>query len=605
MNESQSTPLPIPAAAAAMLEPTTTAATAATATGGPKRTKNRQSPPLTVPAGSTCFRLLCHASRIGGVIGKSGAIIKQLQHQTSARIRVEDPVPGSDDRVVTVIGNSSVNRTITIPLTENNDYFDVNSERNHSNQGIEVSAAQEALIRVFERILLVAAEADGGYFEPGGLASCRLLADKSVIGSVIGKGGKVIEKIRRESGCKIRVLVQDKLPSCALANDEMVEIEGDILAIKKALVSVARCLQDCPHANKAKTVFGRPHQAIPRETIPNGLMDIPSPSSDGTSPIDSRASQQEIVFRMLCSGARVGSVIGKSGTIVQALQNESGAAISVRAPVSDCDDRLITITAMEAQGSRNSPAQNAVILVFNRMVDSSSTGTTVSARLLISPNQMGCLLGKGGSIIADMRKVTGAVIKIVGDHQVPKCALETDQLVVMTGEFANVRDALYSVTGRLRDNLFSSKISNGNGSRGGYANLTQSMDGLKLSSNIDHPPTPAKWQSMIGSGNAGKGRDIGSESTSVKGGIELGSGGRSAIVASMSVEIIVPQNVIGSVYGENESNLNRLRQISGAKVTVHEPRSGTTDHLVVISGTPDETQSAQSLLQAFILADQS
>lgn len=45
-------------------------------------------------------------------------------------------------------------------------------------------------------------------------------------------------------------------------------------------------------------------------------------------------------------------------------------------------------------------------------------------------------------------------------------------------------------------------------------------------------------------------------------------------------------------------------QISGAKVILHEPRLGTSDRIVVISGTPDETQAAQSLLQAFILTGQ-
>lgn len=78
----------------------------------------------------------------------------------------------------------------------------------------------------------------------------------------------------------------------------------------------------------------------------------------------------------------------------------------------------------------------------------------------------------------------------------------------MTGEFVNVRDALYSVTGRLRNNLFSSKMSNGPGNRStnargngyhssGHTNLTKSMDGLKLSSNIDRPPTSAQWQPTV------------------------------------------------------------------------------------------------------------
>ncbi|CAI9287011.1 unnamed protein product [Lactuca saligna] len=613
--------------------------TAVTVNGGHKRYKPKQ-PPLTVHAGCTCFRLLCHASRIGGVIGKSGVIIKQLQQETSAKIRVEDPPPDSDDRVITVIANSTANKTISF-IEHNNQ---LNKKFDEGSDYSEVSAAQEALVKVFERILLVAAEADGGYFAPGGVASCRLLADKSVIGSVIGKGGKVIEKIRKDTGCRVRILVQDKLPSCALPTDEMVEIEGDILAIKKALIAVTRCIQDCTHSQSQKTraVVGRTHPTTaPWDLIPNGVsnsnshthtptdFDFPPPRSQGqgfhlhphphppTSIDADMESQKEIVFRILYSSDKVGSLIGKSGTIIQAIQNESGAHIAIGAPVSDCDERLITISAMESAESRNSAAQNAVILVFNRSVESgfqkgmdmASSGTQVSARLVISQNQMGCLLGKGGSIVADMRKVTGAFIKIVGDHQVPKCAPETDQVVLMTGEMINVRDALYSVTGRLRNNLFSNKMSNSHGTtKGTYThhqssvatsshypnqhntNLTQTMDNLKLSSSsIDRPLTPGQWHLPMG-------KDINTGSTPVV---------RSAIVSNMSVEILVPQTVISLVYGENGSNLTRLRQISGAKVVVHEPRSGTSDHIVVISGTPNETQSAQSLLQAFILADQS
>ncbi|KAJ0641073.1 putative K domain-containing protein [Helianthus annuus] len=202
-----------------MFESTTSSAAV---NGGLNRIKHRQPPPLT-----TCFRILCHASRIGGVIGKSGSIIKQFEHETSAKIRIDVPNPSSDDRVITVIGNTSVNRTMS--FSNNNSYN--SKDNNNSSRDIDcgessevvVSAAQEALVRVFERILVVAAEVNGGGLECGGVVSCRLLTDKSGIGSVIGKKGKVIEKIRKETGCKVRVLGQDKLPACALPGDEMVE----------------------------------------------------------------------------------------------------------------------------------------------------------------------------------------------------------------------------------------------------------------------------------------------------------------------------------------------------------------------------------------------
>jgi hypothetical protein len=48
------------------------------------------------------------------------------------------------------------------------------------------------------------------------------------------------------------------------------------------------------------------------------------------------------------------------------------------------------------------------------------------------------------------------------------------------------------------------------------------------------------------------------------------------------------------------SSFGNLNQISGAKVRVHDPRPGEREGRVVISGTPDKTLAAQSLLQAFI-----
>lgn len=54
---------------------------------------------------------------------------------------------------------------------------------------------------------------------------------------------------------------------------------------------------------------------------------------------------------------------------------------------------------------------------------------TVIARLLVSSTQIGCLLGKGGAIIAEMRKLSGAHIRILGKDQIPKCASENEEVV--------------------------------------------------------------------------------------------------------------------------------------------------------------------------------
>lgn len=59
----------------------------------------------------------------------------------------------------------------------------------------------------------------------------------------------------------------------------------------------------------------------------------------------------------------------------------------------------------------------------------SNKGSLVTARLVVPSNQVGCLLGKGGAIVAEMRKVTGANIRVIGGDQVPKCVSEKDVVV--------------------------------------------------------------------------------------------------------------------------------------------------------------------------------
>lgn len=209
------------------------------ANGGAAAAKRPKQPPLYLPAGHVAFRLLCHASRIGGVIGKSGVVIKQLQQSTGAKIRVEDAPPECSDRVIAVIAPAALcsrvtlresdkgeNNAVPSPHVENESDKKENTE-DYECRETEISKAQEALLRVFERILEVAAESNG--VEVGvGVVSCRLLVETNRVGSIIGKQGKVVESIRKETGTKVRVLV-DKLPACANRNDEMLEVRFGLL----------------------------------------------------------------------------------------------------------------------------------------------------------------------------------------------------------------------------------------------------------------------------------------------------------------------------------------------------------------------------------------
>jgi poly(rC)-binding protein 2/3/4 len=51
------------------------------------------------------------------------------------------------------------------------------------------------------------------------------------------------------------------------------------------------------------------------------------------------------------------------------------------------------------------------------------------ARVIVSSNNVGCLLGKGGCIIAEMRHLSGAHIRMLGKDKGPKCVSEEDEVI--------------------------------------------------------------------------------------------------------------------------------------------------------------------------------
>ena len=86
---------------------------------------------------------------------------------------------------------------------------------------------------------------------------------------------------------------------------------------------------------------------------------------------------------------------------------------------------------MQHSADRISAPQDGVLRVQARIVAASSEGKekTAVAKILVFSNQIGCLLGKGGAIITEMRKFTGAYIRIMPKDHIPKCASENEEVI--------------------------------------------------------------------------------------------------------------------------------------------------------------------------------
>lgn len=79
-----------------------------------------------------------------------------------------------------------------------------------------------------------------------------------------------------------------------------------------------------------------------------------------------------------------------------------------------------------------SPATEAALRLQPRCSDKSERDSGIvsfTTRMLVPSSRIGCLIGKGGTIINEMRKVTKANIRILPKDSLPKIALEDDELV--------------------------------------------------------------------------------------------------------------------------------------------------------------------------------
>ncbi|KAM3286539.1 KH domain-containing protein HEN4 isoform X1 [Capsicum chacoense] len=400
----------------------------------------------------TVYRYLCPGKKIGSIIGKGGEIVKQLRADTKSKIRIGETVPGCEERVVTIYSSN-----------EETNNFDGSEDC--------VCPAQDALLKVHEKIVNDTVDVDS---EDAPQITVRLLVPSDQIGCIIGKGGQIVQNIRSETGAQIRILKDNHLPACALSSDELLQISGEATVVKKALYEIATRVHKNPSrsqhllASSAPNIYSSRTLVGPTAAAPIvGIAPLGSyggykgETRDWSRPVYSAAkdesSSKEFSIRLLCPTANIGGVIGKGGVIINQIRQESGAAIKVDSSAADGDDCVISISAKEFFEDTYSPTVEAALRLqprCNEKGERDSGLISITTRLLVPKSRIGCLIGKGGAIINEMRKITKANIRILSNEGLPKVAAEDDEMVQISGELDVVKDALMQVTSRLRANLF-------------------------------------------------------------------------------------------------------------------------------------------------------
>lgn len=443
---------------------------------------------------TTTFKILCHDARAGGVIGKSGSIINAIRQHTGARINVHDLVPGDHEHVIEI---SDTRR------------------RDPDGRMPAFSPSQEALLLIHEKIL----ECHTGSSERGcnetvsedeeyesrrgggnhhsnnnhnnnyaNQVVTRLIVSRVHVGCLLGRGGKIIEQMRIKSKAHIRVLTRDQiLPRCVATSEEIVQVAGDVDAVKDAIDIISSRLRESQHRDRSHF---RGWQYSTRQFIP-GINDfVPqrnkkrSSASMDISTFEPRLSTHlagnksaylssqssdyaiesskapftenldfyygELVFRILCPVNKINVVVGDSNGIMELLQNEIGVDVKVADHIAGTDEQIIIISSVEGPDNELFPAQEALLHIQTRIVDLvPEKENIITTRLLVQSDEVGYLGGRDG-LSCEMRKINGANVQILPKEELPAVASESDEILQIVGEIKAAREALIEVTTMLR-----------------------------------------------------------------------------------------------------------------------------------------------------------
>lgn len=589
---------------------------------------------------TTSYRILCHDLKAGGVIGKSGSIIKAIRQHTGAWINVHELVPGDEERIIEI---SDTRR------------------RDPDGRMPSFSPAQEALFLIHERILESEATGYGGGYDEGEYGGIRggvgagaggyrvvtrLVVSQQHVGSLLGKGGKIIEQMRIETKTQIRILPRDHtLPRCVSEGEEIVQVIGDADAVKNAIAVISSRLRESQHRDRGhlQNRFQTEDRFFEEDLMPQ-MNNGPRRSSVEGPPYGSRAMSfsasnrnnsyglrasshdleiphmpehpqipfEDLVFRILCPNDKVDSVVGESDGIVDLLQNEIGVDVKISDHVAGSDERVIIISSDEGPDDELFPAQEALLHIQTRIVDLvPESDNIVTTRLLVPSTEVRCLVEVNG-LLSEIKNSTGADVEVLPRDKVPAVISETDELVQIVGEIKAAREALVEVTRRLRSYLY--------------------QDTFRK----DMPPTSDKLEAPSPK-NITAGRDaVGTETRMMPENMQTGAARQHSkgagvpenetpkqavtsrreeipttlnrvpkpLVTKSTLEVVIPDYAVPKLLAKSKNKLAQISELSGANVTLVEDDPEVTEKVIRISGTPEQVERAQSLLQGFLLSIQ-
>lgn len=268
-----------------------------------------QTPP---PAKRVAFQGPCYLKVLvnnlvaGAIIGKSGSVIAQIEQQTGCALKLSPAnmyYPGTEERILIMSGEQEALNDAVIVVLEK--IYEVQTQDGVRKDSFDTSPSQRT--------------------SPTHKIQIKIVAPKSAVAAIIGKGGQQIKDLQSTTNARVQVSSREE----ALV-ERLITVSGLFDEAKAAVLAIASCLQSDPNLKAHMYVVYKTPGPIP-VCYAGGPLGYPSPLGACATPHHHGAEimNQQCEVSIKVPEPVVGALIGKSGRHVSEMMKQTGARVQI------------------------------------------------------------------------------------------------------------------------------------------------------------------------------------------------------------------------------------------------------------------------------------
>uniref|UniRef100_T1GQ84 K Homology domain-containing protein n=1 Tax=Megaselia scalaris TaxID=36166 RepID=T1GQ84_MEGSC len=345
---------------------------------------------------------------VGSIIGKKGEIVNRFREESGAKINISD---GScPERIVTVSGTTSAIYTAFSLITKKFEEW--------CSQFNDVGTS-------------------GGKTQ----IPIRLIVPASQCGSLIGKGGSKIKEIRNTTGCSIQV-ASEMLPN---STERAVTLSGTADQITQCIYQICLVMLESPP--KGATI---PYRPKPQVSGPVILANGQAYTIQGNYAVPAQETCTVFPLALAAGNHLHAGISGLTDPLVKGAHMGPPGAMPphhIQHIPDVSKNPLANLAALGLAGIAPTTAglnPTALAALAGSQLRTNNANRSQQQHEMTVPNDLiGCIIGKGGTKIAEIRQISGAMIRISNCEE--RDGGNTDRTITISGNADSVALAQYLI----------------------------------------------------------------------------------------------------------------------------------------------------------------